>query len=894
MTSPPPESGETPGRGPWAGLLALVLALYPRAFRRDFGPEMLELFESELRRRRERGRLRAARYATGTALAAVWGSVRERIHHWRRGGAGRVDAGRRPIPVRRREGRVTMRIDELRQDLTVLLRQLRRRPGFTVVVVATLALGIGASTGVYSVVRGVLLRPLPYPESHELVSLTRAGAASLPNIADLDERLESMESMGGMFVPFTVTLTGSGDATQLSRSYVTPGFFAMLGIRPALGRWLGPEDDGSERAVLSHHLWQTRFGADPGLIGRTIVLDETPVEVVGVAPASVGEPFDVDVWKPLPWAPGEGAKGARGWRAVEPYGRLADGWTLEEARAELETEWGRLQELYPDENGRFGVGLVTLRSRITDEEEVPLRILFWAAVLFLLIAAANVGVVFLSRLDTRRHEFAVRASMGAPRLRLVRQAWTEILAVSVVGGFAGVALAGAGVRWTVGALGSSLSRTDAIVMDGSVLGFALAVTLLTAGIVGTATVLAWGSQGPAGVLRASSGSVGRSSLLRRFLVVAEVAMALVVVTGLGLLVRSFQKVQEIDVGVRTENVLTANLGRFPSSRYPDGDTRRVFQRRVLERLEATPGIERAALSSHLPLGGCCSNQGFHPADDPEHEVFVEVRWVTPSYFDALGIPLGQGRDLSGLAPGEELGVVISRNLAEELFPDGDAVGESVADSDGPVAVVGVSGSVREYSPVQEPPFLLYVSATQLPMSSAYLVVRSALPRDELVPAVRAALREVDPLLPLDEVRFLDDVLAGHTADRRATTLLMGLLGGLALLLGAVGIYGVMSHAVHGRLREIGVRMALGAHREQVLRGVLGEAVVLVLPGVVLGCLGALVARRFIESLLYGVSSLDPAVYAAVLVLFVGAAVAAALGPARRAARVDAVEMLKET
>jgi predicted permease len=870
------------------------MTLYPPGFRYTFGPEMRDLFEAELRRRRVRGRLYATRYAVRTLLATAWGATWERVHHWRHLGSERSGVRGRSTSDREREGRKTMRIDELRQDLTVLFRQLRRRPGFTVVVVATLTLGVGMSTGVYSVVRGVLLRPLPYPESNELVSLTRAGAASLPNIADLEGRLESMERMGGMFVPSTVTLTGSGDATQLSRSWVTPGFFDMLGIQPALGRWLGPQDDDTDRAVLSHRLWQTRFAADPGVVGRTIVLDESPVEIVGVAPASVGEPFDVDVWKPLPWAPGEGAKAARAWRAVEPYGRLADGWTLEDARAELETEWDRLQELYPDENGRFEVGLVTLRSRITDDEEAPLRILFWASVLFLLVAAANVGVVFVSRLDTRRHEFAVRSSMGAPRLRLVRQAWTEILAVSLVGGLVGVGVAALGVRWAVGGLASSLSRTDAIVMDGSVLGFGLAMSLLTAGLVGTATVLAWGGQGPARLLRAASRSVaGRSSLLRRLLVVGEVAMALVVVTGLGLLVRSFQKVQEIDVGVRTEGVLTANLGRFPSSRYPDNDARRVFQRRLMERLEATPGIERVALSSHLPLGGCCSNQGFHPSDDPEHEVFVEVRWVTPSYFDALGIPIQRGRDLTGLAPDAELGVVISRNLADELFEGGDAVGGRLADSDGDVTVVGVSGTVREYSPVQKPPFLLYVSATQIPTSSAYLVVRSSIPRDQLVPAVRSALRDVDPLLPLDQVRFLDDVLAGHTADRRATTVLMGLLGGLALLLGAVGIYGVMSHAVHGRLREIGVRMALGAHQEQVLRRVLRDAVILVLPGLALGCVGALVARRFIESLLYEVSPLDPAVYAAVLALFVGAAVAAALAPARRAARVDAVEMLRE-
>lgn len=789
-----------------------------------------------------------------------------------------------------------MTTDGLRQDVTLLFRQLRRRPGFGAVVALTLALGIGMSTAVYSVVRGVLLRPLPYPDSGALVHLTRAGAASLPNLRDLDERLESMERVAGLFVPQTVTLTGSGDAEQLSLSFVTPHFFEVLGLRPALGRWLGPDDEGTERVVLSHRLWQTRFAADPGVLGRTIRLDESPEEIVGVAPAGIGEPFDVDLWAADPWAPGEGPRASRAWRTVEPYGRLAEGRTLEEARTEIAAEWKRLQELYPDANARFGVGLVTVKSQITADEDVPLRILFWASVLFLLIAAANVAVVFLSRLDTRRHEFAVRASLGAARLRLVRQTWTEILVVSAVGGLAGLALAKLGVGWAVLHLGTSLSRTDAIALDGNVLGFAVLVTLVTAGIVGSATVLAWGTEGPARVLRASGGSVvGRSSLLRRGLVVAEVAMALVVVTGLGLLVRSFQKVREVDVGVRTRDVLTASLGRLPSSRYPDNDTRRAFQRRLLDRLDATPGIQGAALASHLPLGGCCSNRLFRRSDEPDRELNgVEVRWVTPSYFDVLGIPILAGRDFTEVGPDDEPGAIVTRTLVDGLFGDEDPVGASVADSQDDIPIIGVSGPVREFSPERPPPPVLYLSAGQFPLSySAYLVVRSSLPRDELVPAVRGALREVDPLLPLDDVRFLEDVLATYTADRRATTILMGLLGGLALLLGAVGIYGVMSHAVHGRLREMGVRVALGAHGKEILRSVLGGALLLVLPGIVLGCLGAIAAHRLIESLLFEVSALDPLVYGVVLVVFVAAAVVAALAPARRAARVDAVEMLRE-
>jgi putative ABC transport system permease protein len=857
---------------------------------------MYAVFAVELRRRREgQGRMAAARYGLATVAAAVVGAFAERVRERRRrvrarGGVGGGSRGRGGT----QERRGTMVAHDLRQDLGLLARQIRRRPGFGAVVVLTLALGIGISTGVFTVVRGILLRPLPFPEPGELLYLTGGGASSLPNLQDLRGRLHSMEVMAGLFVAERKTLTGVGDATQLRTSVVTPEFFRMTGLEPDLGRWLGPEDDGTHRAVLSHRTWRARFSADPGIVGRSITLDEEPVEVVGVAPATMVAPFDVDAWLAEPWSPGQGPKGSRGWRAVEVYGRLAPGRTVEEARGELASAWRGLRDAYPGVNGRGDVGLTTVKAQVTGSEEAPLEILFLASGLFLLLACANVAGIFLSRLDSRLHEFAVRSALGAGRWRLLRQAWTEALAVSAAGGMAGVALAALAVGWALDRFGSVLSAPAAVTLDGAVLGFALAVTLLTAAIVGIATVATWNPDEPADALRrTAAGVVNRSGPLRRTLVVGEVAMAFVIVTGLGLLVRSFLRVSRVDTGVRVEGLVAGNLGTFPASRYPDDETRRVLETQLGERLAAVPGVEGVALSSHLPLGGCCSNRAFHRGDDPERESrFVEVRWVSPSYFAVLGIPLVDGHGLDDVGPDDPPATVIDQVLAEQLFDSASPVGGTVTDGPDTLRVVGVAGRVREYSPARPAPPIVYLSARQFPMSGAYLVVRSRLALAPTVTAMREAVRGVDPLLPLENVRSVDDVLAGYTADQRATTLLMVVLGALAMVLGVVGIYGVMSHSVQGSLREIGVRLMLGASRQRVRRGILRGALVLVLPGIALGIAGAMAARGLIASLLYETSALDPLVYAAVVVVFVLAPVAAALGPARRAARVDPAEMLR--
>lgn len=372
-------------------------------------------------------------------------------------------------------------------------------------------------------------------------------------------------------------------------------------------------------------------------------------------------------------------------------------------------------------------------------------------------------------------------------------------------------------------------------------------------------------------------------------------MAFVIVTGLGLLLRSFQKIESTDTGIRPAGIVTASLGSFPSSRYPDAESRRSFIDRLTERLEAIPGIDGVTMSSRRPIAGCCSNGPYNRADDPDRVArFVETRWVTPSYFRVMGIPILSGSDLTNLGPDDPQAVLIDEGLAQELFGTDNPVGASLARGGDTVRVRGVVGAVKEYSPARKAPEVLYVSAEQSPMGSPHLAVRTSLPVDRVVPAVRRALHDLDPGLPLERIQTMDEVLASFTTDQRATTYLMSLLGALALLLGGVGIYGVVSQMVQGSLREIGVRLVLGARREQVRRQVLRNALLLVLPGIGLGLAGAVSARRLVTSLLYETSPLEPVVYVLVVVLFLAAPLLAAFAPARRAARVEAADMLRDT
>ncbi len=882
--------------GFWAAAFRAAVRLYPPAFRHTLGTDMARALEEQrLLRLRRHGQGRALAFALRALVAALFGAALERLHEWRHD-AGRSRASRMS-PTSTTGGVGTM-IDELRQDLRLLFRHFARRPAFAVIVVVTLALGIGVTTGVFSVVRGVLLRPLPYPDSDQLVYLWGGGASSIPNFQDLGERLETLEDVSGVWVPFSMTLTGSGEPAELSVSLVSRNFFPMLGVAPAVGRLLRPDDDGTLRIVLSHALWVTRFGSDPDVVGQSLTLDGDPFEVVGVAPASLEAPFDADLLGAFPWGPEATPRVNRKQRAAEVYGRITDGHTLDEVRSEVATEWARLQNEYPDANDGWRVVPRGLREAVTGNEATPLTILFWASVLFLLVASANVGGLFLSRLESREREFAVRSALGAGRGRLLRQAGSEALMLGLLGGTLGVLLAVAFLDTSLSVFGSSLSRLQDVRIDGTVLLFSLATSVGTGLLVGAITAVAWRRDAPAAALgRTARGGGRRTTKLRRVLVWGEVGMSLMVVTGLALLVRSFIAVQSVDMGVDANDVLVVQLGDLPAASYPDPSSRNAFTHRLGDRMAAIPGVESVAFASRAPLGGCCNNGPWNRADNPdlEHD-FVELRVVTPGYFQTLGVPVREGRALEPSdGPGDVSVVVVNETLARALWPDGDAVGGRIhqGGTENDFQVVGVVGDVREYSPERDAPPIVYLPMDQTAWRLTTVVIRTGLTTDAAAGAIRTAVHELEPLVPVASIRPLGDIESAMTADRRATTYLMALMGALAFLLGGIGVYGVMSHTVLGRLKEIGVRMALGAPRESVLKRVIRQGIGLVIPGVILGTAGALAAHGVLDSLLFGVGPFDLWTYATVVLAFIAVAVLAALGPARRASRVDPVKVLKQ-
>lgn len=868
-----------------AALLRALLRLHPARFRKPLGEDLLAAFLHERDRiRREQGRLAARLWTVRTLLETLAGLPSVWLQH-------------PPFPqmtTTTRERTMTRTMTNLRTDVAMLLRQLRQHPLFAAVVVGTLAVGIGATTTIYSVVRGVLLDPLPYPGGDRIAEITGGGASSLPNFRDLQERLSSMEAMGAFVVPSSFALTGSGAPVQLSGSQVTEGFFGLLGIEPTLGRFLGAADDQTRRVVLSHGLWTERLGGDPGVIGRSITLDDGAWQIVGVAPPEVGRPFDQDLWLPLQGDPSGGIRGSRAARTIYLYGRVAEGLAMDAARAELVEEFDHLKREHAEANAEWSVGLTPLRETLVGDETRPLLLLLAAAGLFLFIACANVASVFVSRLDLRRREFAVRSALGAGRRRLLAQAWTETAVLGLLGGTGGVLLAFLGVDAALAAFGDSLSRPDSVAIDARVLLFALVVSALTVLVVGTLWIAGWRDRTPAETLKRSS-VAGKGSLLRRSLVVFQVAVSLVLVASLGLLVKSFLRVQAVELGVEADGAIALTVGQLPQSRYANGEARAFFATDLARRLQSLEGVEGVAATSKLPLSGCCNNGPVGRADDPEvEERRTEVRTVSRSFFEVVGIPLLSGRAFdSREGAGDGLATVISRELAERLFPGENPLGRTVLVYGNEAAVIGVVGDVREYGPTRGTPPAAYLSAEQ-----AGLWVPSFVLRTDLDPALverraREVLDRVDPLLPVGEVRTLASLAADTTGDRRATTLLMALLGVLSVGLGAVGIYGVMSHAVNGQAREIGVRLALGATRKGVLGGTLWKAVRLVIPGIALGLLGVWAARAVLVSLLYEVSAFDPWVYTLAVAAFFVVALAAGLAPARRASRVEPVEALRE-
>jgi len=791
------------------------------------------------------------------------------------------------------------------QDLRHGARVLLKQPVFTLVAAVTLALGIGANTAIFSVVNGVLLRPLPYPEPGRL--LTARQNISLPNLEEIDAQERSFEAVGGAVLQ-PLDFTGAGEPVQVEAALVTHELFDVLGARAEAGRVITAADDryDAERVVvLSHGFWQRHLGGRDFTGGMTVPLSGQTYTVVGVLPASFTPPHgNPDVWAALRVVNPLAAK-ARGVHFLRTYWRLAPGVAAPQAQAELDVIARRLEAQYPDENKGRRFVMMSLHERMVGDVRPALFILFGAVGLVLLIACANFANLLLARAATRQQEIAIRAALGAGRWRIARQLLTESVLLAVAGGAGGLVLALWGVDLLVALEPESLPRLSSIRVDAAVLLFTFGLAVLTGLVFGLAPALGASRANLSDALRESgrkaTGGVARQRL-RGALVVVELAVALVLLVCAGLLIKGFLRLRAVEPGFDTANLLTMRL-ELPEARYRETAPQHDYRRRVLEAVGSVPGA-RAAMVSELPLGGSSLHHNFviegRPPLAPGEEPDLYSRSVGGDYFGVMGIPLRQGR---ALAPQDDerapLVGVVNERFAREYFDGASPVGARIrwARAAEPqwITIVGVVGDVKHFGldrPEESAVYTPYAQAGQAWKRWMNVVVRGEADAASLTNAVKEKIWSVDPQVPVTKVRTMEDVMAASVGRQRLNMTLLGLFAAVALVLSTVGIYGVVSYTVAQRTHEIGVRMALGAQRRDVLRLVLGQGLLFALAGAAAGLLLAFLSTRVLASLLYGVTATDPAVYAAVSLLLVGVALLACYVPARRATRVDPMEALR--
>jgi predicted permease len=806
-------------------------------------------------------------------------------------------------------------LGEIAQDIRYGVRKLLQRPGFTAVVIGVLALGIGATTALFSAVDAALLRPLPFDEAERLVVVEGIGIGfssdgktllhdkTLPSISDAAELPNTFEGVAA-YAPGGLNLTGGSEPLRVRVTLATPSFFPTLGAQPVMGRAFIEDEgtaSGARVAILSDGLWRRQFGADPAIIGKTVALNGVSHEVVGVMPRSFAFPSRTELWLPLPVP--------MTFDRLEPFGsylpsgiiaRLAPGVTLEQAAARFQA----LQRVYERDADRAdrtaGAPLQPLQSNLVGKGRNALLVLLGATGLVLIIACANVTNLLLARAAERRREVALRAALGASRGRIVRQFLTESLMLSVAGAVAGILVALLSLRGLTALMPAQLVDVAPPRLDLRVLGYALGVAALTGLIFGLWPALG-AARADAGEMiksAAGTGATARSGArIRRVLVVSEIAIALMLLVGTGLMLRSFRALMNTDPGVRPERVATMEL-KLARASYAKVTEIGVFHQMLLDRLNATPGIEAAAVVSHLPLGG--TNQirltyevEGRPRDPNAEMTFAEFLRASPDYFRAMGITLLRGRGITVQDDSLNPVVVINRAMAEQVWPGEAPIGQRIIIGDRHArTVVGVVADVRTRS-LDVPPWpQVYLPLAEMPPVNAGVVARGTLPSTALMAAMRDAVRAVDPEQAVYNVRMLEEVISSAIAPRRINTLLITIFGALALTLAALGVYAVIAYGVTQRTRELGIRIALGAQRRDVISLITREGIWLALAGIVLGLAGAFALTRVMASLVYGVEVTDPVAFALAPVVLLVIALGAALLPARRATRVNPLEAIR--
>ncbi len=801
------------------------------------------------------------------------------------------------------------------QDILYALRQFRRNPGFAAVGIVVIALGIGANTAIFSLIQAVILKPLPYSDPGRLVSLweTRPdrgfknNVVSAANYLDWRAHNSSFSAMSA-YVSRTQTLTGAGEPEEVQSQGVEEAFFPMLGIPMAMGRGFTAAEckpGAAPVAILSDSLWRRKFSADPSIVGRTIRLNSEAVTVVGVAPPGILTPADrkPEMWQALR-IQGVNSNGTRvGGRNFAVLARLKPGVTVERADLEMRTMAKQLERAYPLNNANWSAKAMPLSTQMYGRVRTPLLVLLGAVGLILVIACANVANLMLSRAAGRQRELAIRASLGAGRGRLARQTMVESLTLAVCGGALGIALA-YGLLKAFKLFGpADVPRLERAALDGTVLLFTAAATVLTGLAMGLAPALlsARHALGTALQEGGRGSTPGRTSnRLRDVFTVAQVAFALMLLVGAGLLLRSFSRLTSVDPGFRTDHVLTFDVS-LPGTRYQNGKDVRFFSE-LDRRLRALPGVVNASLVTFLPFKGMGSATYFWRADrpkpEPGREPVADVRMAQPGYFETLAIPLRRGRTFNDADNDEKapLRFVINEDMAREAFPGEDPIGKrlivQMQSNNPPGEIIGITGDVKHGSLADKVRPMVYYPQAHLSFAFGTVVVETRGEPMSLARAVTGVVRELDPELPVSELGTMRQWVDESLSRTKFQTGLIAAFAGLALLLAVLGVYGVISYGVRQRVHEIGVRVALGAQRGQVLRMVLGRALVLTLCGLALGLAGALALGRYLETLLFEIEPSDPATLAFLTVLLLAMALLAALLPAIRATRVHPMEVLR--
>ncbi|HKP13610.1 MAG TPA: ABC transporter permease [Blastocatellia bacterium] len=802
-------------------------------------------------------------------------------------------------------------MNTLWQDLRYGARMLTRNPGFTVVAILALTLGIGATTAIFSVVNSVLLKPLPFPESEQLVYLwethpqIKEMSISYPNYQDWHAQNEVFDNLG-VYRRQSYNLTGSGEPERLTGGMMSADLFAGLRVNPLRGRVFSEDEDkpgATPVVVLSYALWQRRFGGDPNILDQQLTLNDRSYTVIGVMPPDFQFPSRVELWVPV----GQSAKDP-GWdsRGNHPglYGiaRLKPGATVEQARANMESVAANLEKQYPDSNTGNRIAVTPALEVFVGDVRPALRVLLGVVALVLLIACANVANLLLARSTTRQKEMAIRTAMGASRRRIVRQLLTESVLLSAVGGALGLLLASWGVRLIIAISPNSIPRAKEIGVDNRVLVFAIVVAALTGILFGLVPALQASKPDLNETLKdAGRGSTGRRHVLRNVLVVAEVMMTVMLLVGAGLMVRSFYRLQQVDPGFNADNLLTFGV-TLPPQKYKEAAQQIGFFEQLADRLRTLPNVEAVGISSGLPLGNNGWQTSFvvdgQPPPEPGRTPLTEAAAASPEYFRALGITLLKGRNFTDADTKDVPRVaLVDEEFAKRYF-DGDAIGKRIRpggnDPRNPlVEIVGVVRRVKMEGLKQDSDRVQsYYPFRQLPSTNMRVSVKTVGDPMAIASAAREQVLAIDPNQPIANLDSMQELRAQSIAPERLNLILFACFAAVALVLATVGIYGVMSYSVTQRTHEIGIRMALGAQPRNVLGMVVRQGMLLTAAGLGLGVGGALLATQLMASLLFGVSATDPLTFLAIPLLLAGVALGACFIPARRATKVDPMIALR--